>query len=97
MHMTANLIYGVVGKEVTVEDLKDHKRVGFLTNQSDLLPYNGKDFEIVRSLNEGEADLEVAPMFKIKFADGFETDAFMDEIYAESLFEVIQEANLVRG
>lgn len=89
-------IYGVVDKELTLEDLQNHKRQRFLTTQSDLKDYNNQPFEIVRSLNEDEVDLVVAPMFKIKFADGFETDAFMDEVYDETLFDVIKEENLVR-
>lgn len=90
-------IYGVVGKELTLEDLLNHKRQRFITNQSVLQDYNNQPFEIIRSLNEGEVDLVVAPMFKIKFADEFETDAFMDEVYDETLFDVIKEENLVRN
>lgn len=90
-------IFGVVGKELTVEELEIHKREGFLTNQSDLVKYNAQPFEVVRSLNEIEVDLEVAPMFKVRFGDGFETDAFMDEVYKETLFEVIKDENLVRN
>lgn len=89
-------IYGVVGKEITVEDLQVHKREGFLSNQTDLVKYNGQSFDVIRSLNAEEVDLEVAPMFKVRFQDGFETDAFMDEVYKETLFDVIKYENLVR-
>lgn len=91
-----NTVYGVIGKELTIEEIANHKRDGFITNQSDLLKYNGKGFIIVRSLSEDEVDLIVAPMFKVKFEDGFETDSFMDEIYMESLFDVIKDENLFR-
>lgn len=42
---------------------------------------SGETVEIVRPLTEKEADLfETGPMFRIKFDDGEETDAFLDEI-----------------
>ncbi|WCK57442.1 hypothetical protein PP175_25585 (plasmid) [Aneurinibacillus sp. Ricciae_BoGa-3] len=95
--MQANAIYGIIGKQLTLQDIENHKREGFVTNQSDLTQYNGKKFTIVRSLVEGEVDLVVAPMFKVRFEDGFETDAYMDEVYQESLLAFIKEENLVRN
>ena len=37
---------------------------------------------IVRPLTSREADLfETGPMYRIRFSDGFETDAFSDELF----------------
>ena len=42
----------------------------------------GERVEVIRSLTEKEADLlDVGPMYRIKFQDGTETDAFEDELY----------------
>lgn len=54
----------------------------FSTTQSDLLKYNGQDYLIIRPLIEGkEYDAEVGKMYRIRFSDEFETDAFEDEIF----------------
>lgn len=90
-------VYGIIGKELTVDDFKKYQLSGFNTSQSDLLKYNGKPFNIIRSLTSREIDLTVAPMFKIIFEDGFQTDAYMDEIFKEKIFdELIHDENLVR-
>lgn len=47
---------------------------------SELNERTGSNCEIIRKLTEEEADPEVGPMFHIKFEDGFETDAFEDEL-----------------
>ena len=53
----------------------------FLTTQSDLLKYNGSDCEIVRELTDDECDkADVGRMYKVRFADGKEIDAFEDEL-----------------
>lgn len=45
---------------------------------------SGERVEVLRPLTEDEADLDdVGPMFKIRFADGVETDAFADELTFE--------------
>ena len=42
---------------------------------------SGEVVEVLRALTSDEADLnDVGPMYKIRFADGFETDAFEDEL-----------------
>lgn len=42
---------------------------------------SGSTVEVLRPLTEQEVDLvETGPMFKIRFADGYETDAFEDEL-----------------
>jgi hypothetical protein len=42
---------------------------------------SGQPVTIVRALTAEEADLQdVGPMFRIRFADGLETDAFGDEL-----------------
>jgi hypothetical protein len=40
----------------------------------------GQTVVIVRPLTEAEADPEVGPMFRVRFPDGFEGDAFEDEL-----------------
>jgi hypothetical protein len=49
----------------------------------------GQRFEVVRKITEPDEnfDEESLPMYRIRFEDGFETDAFPSEV--ETLFEVI--------
>lgn len=48
---------------------------------SELNERSGQLVEVVRPLTEEEADLfDVGPMYRIRFPDGFETDAFEDEL-----------------
>ena len=42
--------------------------------------YIGKSFEVIGRTTEKDADLECLPMWKIRFDDGFEMDAYPDEI-----------------
>ena len=50
---------------------------------SELNCRSGQIVEIIRPLTEKEADIaEVGMMYKIKFADGFQVDAFEDELKA---------------
>lgn len=50
-------------------------------NDSKLAKYDGCMCEIVRELTRDEADIDdVGKMFHIKFMDGYETDAFDDEL-----------------
>lgn len=42
---------------------------------------DGQECVVVRALTEQEADLsETGPMYRVRFCDGFEADAFEDEI-----------------
>lgn len=53
----------------------------FDTVDTELLKYNGQVANVIRPLTEDEADIcEVGNMYKIRFADGYETDAFEDEL-----------------
>jgi len=53
----------------------------FQTTQSDYLKYNGTHVDIIRPLNEQEADIaDVGRMYKVRFCDGFIGDAFEDEL-----------------
>lgn len=46
---------------------------------------SGEEIEIVRKLDETECDeCEVGPMYWVRFADGFVTAAFIDEIEEEA-------------
>ena len=50
---------------------------------SELNCRSGQIVDVIRPLTEKEADIEeVGPMFRIEFADGFQTDAFEDELKA---------------
>ena len=50
-------------------------------NDSELNCRSGQEVEVIRSLTETECDIaEVGNMYKIRFADGMETDAFEDEL-----------------
>ena len=40
----------------------------------------GRSFEVIGRTTEKDADLECLPMWKIRFDDGFEMDAYPDEI-----------------
>lgn len=41
---------------------------------------SGEIVEVLRHLTKDEVDPEVGPMYKIRFSDGTETDAFGDEL-----------------
>ena len=59
------------------------KKVIFDTHggDSELNNRSGEVVEVFRALTSDEADLdEVGPMYKVRFADGFETDVFEDEL-----------------
>ncbi len=46
----------------------------------------GQLVEVLRALTEREADLDdVGPMFHVRFEDGYETDAFADELTLHDL------------
>ena len=50
-------------------------------NDTELNHRSGQRCEVVRPLDESEADIdEVGPMFRVRFDDGFETDAFIYEL-----------------
>lgn len=53
----------------------------FNTVDTELLKYNGQTANVIRPLTSDEADIcETGNMYKIRFADGYETDAFEDEL-----------------
>lgn len=53
----------------------------FNTTDSELKKYNGTEVEVIRPLTEKECDIaDVGNMYKVKFYDGYERDAFEDEI-----------------
>ena len=53
----------------------------FNTTDSELKKYNGTEVEIIRALTEDEADIaDVGNMYKVRFYDGYERDAFADEL-----------------
>ena len=50
---------------------------------SELNCRSGQLVKVIRPLTEQEADIEeVGPMYKVEFADGFQTDVFEDELKA---------------
>lgn len=59
-------------------------------NDSELNIRSGEVVQVIRPLTEHEADIDdVGPMFKIRFSDGKETDAFGDELYPISYYNRI--------
>lgn len=53
----------------------------FNTKDSELTQYNGSVVEIIRPLTSDECDIEdVGNMYKVRFSDGYERDAFEDEL-----------------
>lgn len=67
-------------------------------NDSKLNDRSGQIVEVMHELMEGECDrADVGPMFHVKFADGYETDAFIDELpeliqyrLCEAIFDITQ-------
>ena len=58
----------------------------FNTTDSELKKYNGTEVEIIRPLTGKECDIaDVGNMYKVRFYDGYERDAFEDEL-TEILF-----------
>ncbi|QJX80985.1 hypothetical protein [Priestia megaterium] len=92
-------VYGITGKALTLADFKPYQLEGVLNGSKDekLKEYEGMPFEIIRSLTSDEVDMISAPMFKIRFQDGFLTDAYMDEIFKSTIFdELVKGGKLVR-
>ena len=53
----------------------------FNSTQSDLILRNGQTVDVLRPLTTQECDIsDVGNMYKIRFSDGFITDAFEDEL-----------------
>ena len=53
----------------------------FNTTDSELKKYNGTEVEVIRPLTEKECDIaDVGNMYKVRFYDGYERDAFEDEL-----------------
>jgi len=62
-------------------DISKLTKIPFNSSQSDLVKYNGEDFEIIRELDmETEYDFEGIYMFEIKFSNGDIIQVFDDEI-----------------
>lgn len=52
--------------------------------KKELIAHDGQKVSVLRPLTADEADLfDVGPMYKIRFGDGYETDAFGDELVRE--------------
>jgi hypothetical protein len=48
----------------------------------DLRERTGQTIEVVRELDDTERDAEAGRMFRVRFQDGFEADAFEEEVRA---------------
>ena len=69
-------------KEVTASNWAGTKKI-FDTHGGDsqLNDRTGQTVTVIRPLTRTEADItDVGPMFKVRFEDGYETDAFEDEL-----------------
>lgn len=61
--------------------IENGKKYRFNTTDSELRKYNGTDVEVIRPLTEDEVDIfDVGNMYKVRFSDGYERDAFEDEL-----------------
>ena len=61
--------------------IENGKKYKFNTTDSELRKYNGTEVEVIRPLTEDEADIsDVGNMYKVRFSDGYERDAFEDEL-----------------
>ena len=63
----------------------------FNTNgkDSEWSKYDGYYCEVIRPLTQDEADIEeVGPMYKVRFTDGVEIDAFEDELTADEDYPI---------
>ena len=70
--------------------LENGKKYTFNTTDKELSKYNGTDVEVIRPLTETECDIEdVGNMYKVRFADGYETDAFEDELSENKYYELM--------
>lgn len=52
----------------------------FWSQGGDYKKYHGQPFAVISRAEEDDVDLECLPMWKIRFDDGFEMDAYPDEI-----------------
>lgn len=69
--------------------LENGKKYTFNTTDKELLKYNGTDVEVVRLLTETECNIEdFGNMYKVRFADGYERDAFEDELEEIKYYEL---------
>lgn len=57
----------------------------FWTPYTDYRDRIGQKFEIVRRLTEEDVDLECLPMWRIRFKDGKEIDAYPEEIVSSEV------------
>ena len=70
--------------------LENGKKYTFNTTDTELSKYNGTDIEVIRPLTETECDIEdVGNMYKVRFADGYERDAFEDELSENKYYELM--------
>lgn len=61
--------------------IENGKKYIFNTTDSELRKYNGTEVEVIRPLTKDEADIfDVGNMYKVRFSDGYERDAFEDEL-----------------
>ena len=69
-----------MSKEKQIDEMAKAKML-FFTADGELAKYSGTDVEIIRPLTEKECDVEdVGIMYKARFYDGCERDAFEDEL-----------------
>lgn len=69
--------------------LENGKKYTFNTTDTELLKYNGTEVEVIRPLTETECDIaDVGNMYKVRFTDGHEKDAFEDELDEIKYYEL---------
>lgn len=50
------------------------------TGERDLAAHHGQTCTVVHELGDDARDPEVGPMWRVRFGDGYEADAFADEL-----------------
>lgn len=82
--------------------IENGKKYIFNTTDTELTKYNGAEVEIIRPLTEDEADIfDVGNMYKVRFANGYERDAFEDKLsrqkhkFMEYIIEDVTEEEII--
>ena len=57
-----------------------HYASGFTALEQPLDAHSGQTCRVLRALRRPEVDPEVGRMYRVRFADGFESDVFADEL-----------------
>lgn len=72
-----------------MSEYRGHPLKPFESPFNDVAEHLGKSFEVLRPLTDEEKDTEkVGDMYRIRFFDGIEIDAWPEEIFADESFQL---------